>query len=179
MIIARLDPTTTHELEFDLEIHGTQEQPTDARFIIEAPEDEDRLQDAFSVICKVYRGEKSLKVVIPRLVKLFRGGIYRSKLEIVMENRLFVPLSEEIEIVEPMEIVVKEHKVLPEKKKEIVKPAISVNLKTPMDSIVEKVLEEVVKPEPVKPIKKFDPEKIEIDDTWKKEGFKKIGNPFK
>lgn len=199
MIIAKIDPSIPHELMFEMNISGTSEKPNDIRFIIEGVEEDGvKVQDAFSIICRAIRGEDYLQIKIPRLLKIFRGGTYKARLEVVLEDRLFVPLSEEIEILEPVEITVKEHKVhkdpvmvqtksdsnnsITHSNPEPHLPNVSVALKSSRsDNVFEQVLE-TIKIEEQKPIpvKKFNPEKIQSDDKeWKNTGFANIKNPFK
>lgn len=165
MIIAKIKPEESHEIDFDIEIDGSQEKPSDIRFVIEAPREED-VQDSFSIICRAVRTEDSVKVYIPKLLNLFKAGSYRAKLEVVLENRLFVPLDEEILIEKETTVKVKTE----EPKKE----DIQINIK----NIFEKMFIEespVIETQPVKrPFEK--PE--HVDTRWKTEGFTSIRNPF-
>ncbi len=105
MVIATIKPDEVTELEFDMDINGSKDEPTDIRFVIEAC-DEENVRDAFSVICKAYRTDVGVKVVIPRMINLLQRGMHRAKLEVVLENRLFVPLDESIYIEEPVGVTV-------------------------------------------------------------------------
>src|SRR5574343_760280 len=109
-VIATIDPSVSHELSFDLNISGTKDEPSDIRFIIESqidPATGDSVQDVFSIICRAVRSPDGVKITIPRLLNLFRSGSYKSRLEVVLENRLFIPLSEEIMITEPAKVELK------------------------------------------------------------------------
>lgn len=181
MILAQIDPNHSEELTFNININGTNENPSDIRFIIEGIKFGDEgVRDVFAIICKVVRSDDVLKVKIPRLLKLVRSGTYNARLEVVLEDRIFTPLSEQIEIVEPIGVTVKECK-----EEKIVKqsydPEISINVK-PSEDTIQKVMEQIkiIEDTPV-PIKKFNPEKIhnEDDSNWKNTGFSNIKNPFK
>lgn len=185
MIIARIDPNIAHDLTFEMTVSGTNQQPDDIRFIIEGfEEDGVKVQDAFSIICRAIRGEDYLKIRVPRLLNLFRGGTYRARIEVVLEGKLFTPLSEEIEIIEPVEVIVKEHKQLNNNVSTLSStiPKVSCSLKSSEHNAFEKVLEtiKIEEQKPPPPVKKFNPEKRnEGDDSWKTSGFTNIKNPFK
>mgnify|MGYP001428822205 CR=1 FL=1 len=180
-IIATLDPSVTHELIFDLNISGTKDKPQDIRFIIEAqvdPETGNSEQDVFSIICRAVRSEDGVKVTIPRLLNLFRAGSYKSRLEVVLENRLFTPLTEEILIIEPVDIKVE--KQVKELKTNEDNPDISVRL---MD-----IVSEIIKPKEISLEQKEEKvnsespfsKKVEVvNSEWRNTGFKSIKNPFK
>lgn len=185
-IIATIDPSISHELSFDLNISGTKDEPSDIRFIIESqvdPETGDSVQDVFSIICRAVRGPDGVKVTIPRLLNLFRSGSYKSRLEVVLENRLFVPLSEEIVITEPAKVELKS----PVKESKTTTPDVSVTISNIIAEIVKPKLEEkeglestiVEDPKP-KPVAKPLIEKVKpVDKSWREQGFSGIGNPFK
>ena len=178
MIIARLNPEERHELLFDLNISGSKEEPQDIRFIIESqidPDTGETVDDVFSIICRAVRSPDGVKVTIPRLLNLFRAGSYKSRLEVVLEGRLFVPLNEEIAIEEPAKVElaapIKETKE---------QTSISVSLTNIVTEITKpkeqtKIVEETkfIKPESV--VEKIQP----VDKSWRKKGFEGMKNPFK
>ena len=182
MIIASLDPSIKHELSFDLNISGTKDEPTDIRFIIESqpdPETGDSVQDVFSIICRAVRSPDGVKVTIPRLLNLFRSGSYKSRLEVVLEGRLFTPLSEEIEFTAPAKVeasksikeAVKEDPIsvtIANIVAEITKPKDTETIETVVIN-KEEVVEEATTNQPT----------VIVDKTWRKDGFKGIKNPFK
>jgi len=183
MIIAQIDPSVSHELSFDLNISGTKDTPTDIRFVIEAqidPETGDSAQDVFSIICRAVRSADGVKITIPRLLNLFRAGSYKSRLEVVLENRLFVPLSEEILILEPAKVELKS----PVKEAKIEKSDISVTLSNIIAEIVkpkeEPVIQvPVIEESPVPELKPFVEKTAPVDKAWRDKGFTGIRNPFK
>lgn len=185
-IIATIDPSVSHELNFDLKISGTKEEPSDVRFIIESkvdPETGEDVQDVYSIICRAVRSSDSVKIIIPKLLNLFRSGAYKTRLEVVIENKLFVPLSEEILIEEPTRVELKDpiketsitsspdvFVTLSNIVAEIVKPKDEIKIATP---IIEEFKSEPLKSEPLK--EKTKP----VDKTWRNTGFSGIRNPFK
>lgn len=183
MIIATLDPSVSHELSFDLNISGTKDEPSDIRFIIESqidPATGDSVQDVFSIICRAVRSPDGVKITIPRLLNLFRSGSYKSRLEVVLENRLFVPLSEEIMITEPAKVELK----TPVRESAHTIPDVSVTISNIVAEIVKPKEEPIVQEPPVveesKPIAKPFVEKSKpVDKTWRDRGFEGIRNPFK
>lgn len=176
-IIASIDPSISHELTFDLSISGSKEEPQDIRFIIESqvdPETGDSVQDVFSIICRAVRSPEGVKITIPRLLNLFRAGSYKSRLEVVLEGRLFTPLSEQIEITEPAKV-------------EMVNKPKEVKESTTVSVSLSNIVAEIVKPketrqasEEVKPTVTPVVEKIQpIDKSWRNKGFEGIQNPFR
>lgn len=188
MIIAQLDPTEKHELTFDLNISGTKEEPSDIRFVIEGmpdPSTGETVQDVFTIICRAVRAKDSITVYIPRLLNVFRSGSYKSRLEVVLENRLFIPLAEEIEILEPVKLEISRMPVQEEVKSN--DPEVKVTFSNVITELLKQSKEKVVIPE--EPVQEVDEEKKprtdpfkldkKIDDSWKSEGFKGLKNPFK
>lgn len=182
-VIATIDPSVSHKLTFDLNISGTKDEPSDIRSIIESqidPATGDSVQDVFSIICRAVRSPDGVKITIPRLLNLFRSGSYKSRLEVVLENRLFVPLSEEIMITEPAKVELK----TPVKESKSSVPDVSVTISNIVAEIVKPKEEPIVQEPPVveesktiaKPfVKKSKP----VDKTWRDRGFEGIRNPFK
>jgi hypothetical protein len=161
MIIATIDPTISHELPFDIDIQGSRNSPEDVRFIIEAqvdPKTGETVQDVFSIICRAIRTDTGVKVIIPRLLNLFKSGSYKAKLEVVLEGRLFTPVDEEIEIAEPINI--------------FVSPKIN-------ESKSDKVIAKPAQPIQNKEHKKIVIKAQKVDNSWREKGFSGIENPFK
>lgn len=180
MIIATLKPEDPQELVFDIKIEGSKEEPSDIRFVIEAQTvDGQQVQDVFSIICRAVRENDAIKVYVPRLLNLFRAGSYKARLEVVLENRLFIPLNEEVRIEEPITVTVP-HSIPPVS--EVVEtPSISVTLANVITNIL-KAKEEVSEQIEEQPIEESIPPRKEvpvIDKSWRSEGFKGIKNPFK
>lgn len=190
MIIAQLNPEERHELTFDINISGSKEEPSDIRFVIEGmtdPKTGEEVQDVFTIICKATRAKDAITVYIPRLLNIFKSGSYKSRLEVVLENRLFVPLSEEIEILEPVKVGIARLPVAEEIKES--EPEVTVTLtntitemlKHSKEKALEKAVQQVTENVTVESKPKSDPFKLDakVDDSWKTEGFKGIRNPFK
>ena len=182
MIIATLDPSISHELSFDLNISGTKDEPTDIRFIIESqidPATGDSVQDVFSIICRAVRSPDGVKITIPRLLNLFRSGSYKSRLEVVLENRLFVPLAEEIMITEPAKVEM--NTPVAEAKAHV--PDVSVTISNIVAEIVKSKEEPVQEQSSVKEVKPavqpFNEKTKPVDKSWRNQGFSGIRNPFK
>lgn len=188
-IIATIDPSISHELSFDLNISGTKDEPSDIRFIIESqvdPETGDSVQDVFSIICRAVRGPDGVKVTIPRLLNLFRSGSYKSRLEVVLEGRLFVPINEELVIEEPTKV----EATKPVQESFTVSPQISAILASvvadvvaeqkPKEKPTETIQEAPPEPPKTKPTPKPFKEKVKpvVDKTWRDKGFQSIKNPF-
>lgn len=177
--IATIDPTVSHEITFDLNINGTKEEPQDIRFIIESqidPATGGSVQDVFSIICRAVRSADGVKITIPRLLNLFRSGSYKSRLEVVLEGRLFVPLSEEITILEPPTVAVSN----PINKKD--SPSVSATLSNIVAEIVKPkdALTSIEdQPKPGTGVESVAEKIVPVDKSWRSKGFSGIKNPFR
>lgn len=189
MIIAQINPEEKTELTFDINISGSKEEPSDIRFVIEGmpdPKTGEDVQDVFTIICRAVRAKDSITVYIPRLLNVFKSGSYKSRLEVVLENRLFIPLAEEIEILEPVKVGLARLPVQEDVKTD--EPEVTVSITNVISEMLKQSKE---KPQPALEVPvqedtavkkpKTDPFKLEtkVDDSWKTKGFKGIKNPFK
>lgn len=101
MLLAKLDPSKEHLLEFSINIQGTLEKVSDTRFVIENKGFD------LSFPCDVV-GDKVV-VKIPKLNETISTGIKNSRLEVVVGgDKIFTPLRESLEILENIKIQVKE-----------------------------------------------------------------------
>lgn len=103
MILAKINPAEEHLLEFSLNVQGTIERVTDVRFVIEGS------QYNLSFPCQVDNNKVTVK--IPRLNESVMPGIHDTKLEVVIGDKIFTPVSESVEILENIKVKVKEHNV--------------------------------------------------------------------
>jgi hypothetical protein len=152
------------------------------------PKTGEEVQDIFTIICRAVRAKDSITVYIPRLLNVFRAGSYKSRLEVVLENRLFVPLSEEIQILEPVKVGIKPIPVQESAKP--IEPEVTVSLTNVITALLNQSKEKAVV-ESVEPVKeektvvesKPKSEPFEavppVDISWKTNGFQGIKNPFK
>jgi hypothetical protein len=90
MLLGKVDLSEKSNLEFGLEIQGTLEKATSIRFVIEGPEFE------VSCICKEDNG--NVTAHIPKLKGILPAGIYETRLEIIVDGKIFIPLKESIEL---------------------------------------------------------------------------------
>lgn len=107
MILGKVDLTEQIDMEFSLEVFGTSEQTQSVRFVIEGEEYD------ISCKCKVENG--SISATIPKLKGILPAGVYESRLEVMVGDRLFVPLREQIELNPLIEFDVKTKRVEPVK----------------------------------------------------------------
>ena len=90
MTIATIKLDETAQLEFDIQVSGMSDKIESTRFVIEGKD--------FDIICKTdITPEGSSRVHIPRLKGLFESGIHQARLEVIIDNKVFVPLRETIE----------------------------------------------------------------------------------
>lgn len=87
----RLDEANV--LEFDLQVSGTSAKTSDIRFIIEGHD--------YSILCKCEESKGGVSVEIPKLKGILPAGLYETRLEVVIDGKLFTPLTESIEL-EPL-----------------------------------------------------------------------------
>lgn len=95
MTIATLKLDTPSTLTFDVAITGASGIP-EARFIIEDKE--------FSISYPCFQTNEGVEVEIKGLKNILRAGDYQARLEIVLENKLYVPLRDVITFEPTVEI---------------------------------------------------------------------------
>lgn len=103
MILAKINPAEEHLLEFSINVQGTVERVTDVRFVIEGS------QYNLSFPCQVVNDKVSVK--IPKLNESVAPGVHDTKLEVVIGDKIFTPISESVEILENIKVKVKDHAV--------------------------------------------------------------------
>ena len=89
MILAQLELNEATEMDFGIEIHGTTESTSEIRFIIEGP--------TYGIICKCTENNGTITAAIPKLKGILPAGTFEAKLEVVVDGKFFVPLTESIE----------------------------------------------------------------------------------
>ena len=153
MILHKMQLDEATVLEFDLQVFGTAEKTSNIRFIIEGEE--------YSIMCKCTESDGNISVKIPKLKGVIPAGVYESRLEVVLDGKLFTPLSESVEFEPLIEFGVEK------KKAEAIKEGVSVSLKnaTPSfeDTNTNKLVEEAM-------AEGYDIVKIKGFDVLKKDG---------
>ena len=129
MSLAKLELTEESKLVFDVKISGTQEKVSDYRFIIQ--------NENYDIVCKGYITEEGIEVNIPKLKNVLEAGVYKTSLEIIIGDKIFVPLVEAIELLPNIELKV-ESKTLDNDKKDVVKVEVGA---TKVKSIVQEAKE--------------------------------------
>ena len=120
MILGKLNLTEETDLDFSLEIFGTSETAQTARLVIE--------NKGFDISCHCEMINGEVKAKIPKLKGILPAGVYESRLEIVVGDKIFTPLKEQIEINPLVEFDVTPKKPVP------VKEGVKVSVKAPMVS---------------------------------------------
>lgn len=100
MILSQLNPSEEHLLEFSLDIQGTIEKTSSVRFVIESAN--------YSLMFPCEHDNGKLNVKIPRLDTILESGVYNSKLEVLIGDKIFTPLSESLEILPVVKVDIKE-----------------------------------------------------------------------
>jgi hypothetical protein len=120
MILTKAKLDEAQELEFTMEVFGTPEQAEQVRFVIENKD--------FGITIPCVRDGQNVKVTIPKLKGIFEAGEYSVRMEVVLDGRIFTPLTESIEFEPLVEFDVKKTKA------ESVKEGVRVTMKQPVAS---------------------------------------------
>lgn len=105
MILAQLELNEATEMDFGIEVHGTTESTSEIRFIIEGPQ--------YGIICKCVENKGTITATIPKLKGILPAGTFEAKLEVVVDGKFFVPLTESIEFKPMVEFDVTSTKTKP------------------------------------------------------------------
>jgi hypothetical protein len=120
MILGKLELTEQTDMAFSLEVFGTTEQTQYARLVIEGPD--------FDVACKCKIENGEVIAAVPKLKGILPSGVYESRLEVVVGDKIFCPLKEQIELNPLIEFDVKKKGISP------VKEGVKVTVKNKMTS---------------------------------------------
>lgn len=98
-MLCSIDLNTAKDLEFTLQIFGTSaSNKVEARFIIIGSD------FAISCKCKQLEGGAGIIVHVPKLEGILKAGVYKIKFEVVLGDKLFVPVKDEVELLEPVKV---------------------------------------------------------------------------
>jgi Zn finger protein HypA/HybF involved in hydrogenase expression len=103
VILGKLELTEQHDMSFGLDVFGTTESAQSARLVIEGP------QFDVACHCKIANGE--VTATVPKLKGILPAGVYESRLEVIVDGKIFTPLKEQIELNPLIEFDVKTKKV--------------------------------------------------------------------
>lgn len=117
-LLGKLNLTESSEMEFGLEVFGTTERTSHIRFVIEGPE--------FDISCHCKEENGNITTSIPKLKGILPAGIYETRLDVVLDGKIFTPLRESIEFNPLVEFDIKQKKV------EAVKEGVKISVKKPM-----------------------------------------------
>lgn len=157
-MLCSIDLSTPKDLDFTLQVFGTSAtNQVEARFLIVAPE--------FAVVCNCTQIEGGISVHIPRLEGIIPPGIHRARFEVILGDKIFVPIEDEVELVSPVKITATIANSSP------VLPQVTMRMSTPA------IEQAIVTTEAIKPLFiKHPVEKIEELSTVIEE--KKIVSPL-
>ena len=127
-ILGKLELNEQTDMEFGIDVYGTTEQTQDVRFVIEGKDFD------ISCKCKVENGE--VVAHIPKLKGILEAGNYNVKLEVLVGDKYFCPLKEQIEFNPLVEFDIKTKKVQP------VKEGVKVTVKNQVTSEDSKPIKE-------------------------------------
>ncbi len=95
-VLAKITLNESVDLDFGLEISGTDSKEMDIRLIIEGPD--------YGISCRCTESAGVITASIPKLHGILPAGTYASKLEIMLDGKYFQPLSENIQFVMPVTV---------------------------------------------------------------------------
>jgi len=131
MILSKLQLNEESELEFSMQVFGTAEQTSDIRFVIEGPD--------YDIILHGLYENGNVKVKIPKLKNILQSGVHECKMEVIIDGKVFSPLSESIEFEPLVEFDIKKTKSEPIKESVTV-DAIKVTTKNPMVNKIDEAI---------------------------------------
>jgi hypothetical protein len=95
-VLAKITLNESTNLDFGLEISGTDSKEMDIRFIIEGPD--------YGISCRCIENEGTITASIPKLNGVLPPGTYGARLEVLVDGKYFQPLTEDIEFVMPVSV---------------------------------------------------------------------------
>jgi hypothetical protein len=90
MILGKLELTEQTDMSFGIEVYGTTEQTQNVRLVLEGPD--------FDIACKCKVEGGEVTAHIPKLKGILPAGVYESRLEVIIDGKIFTPLKEQIEL---------------------------------------------------------------------------------
>lgn len=100
MALAKIKSDEETLIEFDVQVYGTTEQLSEVRFIIEGKK--------YDIVCKCESTDTGgVRVTVPKLKGIFESGEYQCKIETIIQDKIFTPLNESIEVLPLVEFDVK------------------------------------------------------------------------
>lgn len=96
-MLCSIDLSAPRELDFTLQVFGSSTtNQVEARFMIVGSD--------FAVVCHCVQIEGGIKVYIPRLDGVLPAGVHRARFEVILGDKIFVPIEDEIELTSPVKI---------------------------------------------------------------------------
>jgi hypothetical protein len=103
MLLSKLKLDEENELEFSLQITGTSEQTKGVRFVIEGKD--------YSIMFPGTYENGNVHIKIPKMKGIMPAGIHECRMEVVVGDKIFSPLTESIEFEQLVEVDVKKTKI--------------------------------------------------------------------
>lgn len=98
-MLCSIDLNTSKDLEFTLQIFGTSaSNKVEARFMIVG------VDYTIACNCKQLEGGSGIMVHVPKLEGIIPAGVYKARFEVVLGDKFFVPVEDEIELVAPVKV---------------------------------------------------------------------------
>jgi hypothetical protein len=132
MILGKIQLNEAQSIDFGMSVFGTTEQPTDIRFVIEG--------EKFDIVCKCKQVGETLSVDIPELKGILESKEYKTRLEVIIGDKIFTPLKESIEFLPLVEFGLQKKEIRTVKESvEVTVKASSKDVKNPLQENLDKV----------------------------------------
>jgi len=99
MILSKLKLDEESELEFQMQVFGTAESASDVRLIIKS--------EGYDIVLHGEYVNETVKITVPKMKNLINSGIHECHMEIIIDGKIFNPLSESIEFEPLVELDIK------------------------------------------------------------------------
>ena len=94
-----LDITETNELTFKVQIEGADSTPANIRLVCEGND------VSYMFKARANREIDTFDFVIPSMKSKIKEGIYRAKIEVLLENKYFAPVEFDLNFMQPVRVV--------------------------------------------------------------------------
>lgn len=89
MVLSKISLDDETRLDFDMQVSGTNQKASASKLVVTTED--------FEIGFKCQPTATGLTVTIPKLKGIAKSGLYEARLEIIIDDKVFVPLTETIE----------------------------------------------------------------------------------
>jgi len=88
MSLAKIEQTDEMKFTFEVDVSGTKDDVSEYRLVIE--------DEYFSILSKGKRTNAGVEFTLPKLKGILREGVYTITLEVIVGDKIFKPLTDEV-----------------------------------------------------------------------------------